>query len=242
MIYMVEMDFPHPERLAEWHAWYLAHIRVLQTVPGFRASQRFQAITPTPSPYLALHEVASPAIFESPEYRARGGPASTGEWRALQTNWHRNLLDGLDETPEVPDDKFLVVLRNARDAGLPGGRPDFVAARGRARRHGGRMRDRHRRRPRAARRDRGPRRAGGGVPADQRKDPRRRVLTPVNANSCSPMTTRGGRRAFDRTGAKEPQMEPSLHIVCPHCDTINRVPRAKLDNPESRRRPLRPMP
>jgi thioredoxin 2 len=24
-------------------------------------------------------------------------------------------------------------------------------------------------------------------------------------------------------------MEPSLHIVCPHCDTINRVPRAKLD-------------
>jgi thioredoxin 2 len=25
-------------------------------------------------------------------------------------------------------------------------------------------------------------------------------------------------------------MEPSLHIVCPHCDTINRVPRAKLDD------------
>ena len=119
MIYMVEMDFPHPERLAEWHAWYLAHIRVLQTVPGFRASQRFQAITPTPSPYLALHEVASPAVFESPEYRARGGPASTGEWRQLQTNWHRNLLDGLDETPDVPADKFLVVLRDARDAGFP---------------------------------------------------------------------------------------------------------------------------
>ena len=84
MIYMVEMDFPHPERLAEWHEWYLAHVRVLQTVPGFRASQRFQAITETPSPYLALHEVASPAVFESPEYRARGGPASTGEWRALK--------------------------------------------------------------------------------------------------------------------------------------------------------------
>jgi thioredoxin 2 len=30
-------------------------------------------------------------------------------------------------------------------------------------------------------------------------------------------------------------MEPSLHIVCPHCDTINRVPRAKLDNPEGGR-------
>src|SRR5512146_1057565 len=28
------------------------------------------------------------------------------------------------------------------------------------------------------------------------------------------------------------QMEPALHIVCPHCDTINRVPRAKLDKPD----------
>ena len=27
-------------------------------------------------------------------------------------------------------------------------------------------------------------------------------------------------------------MEASLHVVCPHCDTINRVPRAKLANPE----------
>ena len=39
MIYMVEMDFPHPERLQEWHAWYLAHIRVLLTVPGFHPTQ-----------------------------------------------------------------------------------------------------------------------------------------------------------------------------------------------------------
>src|SRR5262249_29137191 len=30
----------------------------------------------------------------------------------------------------------------------------------------------------------------------------------------------------------EQQMEPSLHIVCPHCDTINRVPRARLSQPE----------
>jgi hypothetical protein len=103
----------------EWHQWYLAHIRVLLTVPGFRASQRFQAVTQTPSPYLALHEVESAALFESPEYRARGGPASTGEWRWLQTNWHRNLLAGLDETPDVPPDSFLAVLRDARDAGFP---------------------------------------------------------------------------------------------------------------------------
>src|SRR5947207_2105092 len=121
MIYMVEMDFPHPEREAEWHAWYLAHIRVLLSVPGFRASQRFKAITATPSPYLALHEVASPALFDSETYRSRGGPASVGEWRALQTNWHRNLLDGIEESPEVPADGHLLVLRDARDAVLPEG-------------------------------------------------------------------------------------------------------------------------
>ena len=122
MIYMVEMDFPHPERLQEWHDWYLAHIRVLLTVPGFRASQRFEAIVDTPSRYLALHEVASAALFESDAYRSRGGPASTGEWRQLQTNWHRNLLDGLDETPEVPTDAHLLVLRDVPGVpAVPGG-------------------------------------------------------------------------------------------------------------------------
>ena len=45
MIYMVEMDFPHPERLQEWHDWYLAHIRVLLTVPGFSASEVLPGIT-----------------------------------------------------------------------------------------------------------------------------------------------------------------------------------------------------
>jgi hypothetical protein len=119
MIYMVEMDFPHPERLAEWNAWYLAHIRVLLTVPGFRASQRFQAVVANPSPYLALHEVASATMFESPAYRSRGGPGSTGEWRALQTNWHRNLLEGIEETPEVPAEAHVLLLRDARDIALP---------------------------------------------------------------------------------------------------------------------------
>ncbi len=121
MIYMVEMDFRHAEREAEWHAWYLAHIRVLLTVPGFRASQRFKAIVATPAPFLALHEVASAALFDSEAYRARGGPASTGEWRALQSNWQRNLLDGVEETPEVPPEAHVLVLQDARDAPLPGG-------------------------------------------------------------------------------------------------------------------------
>ena len=121
MIYMVEMDFRHPEREAEWHAWYLAHIAVLLTVPGFRASQRFRAVGAAPSPFLALHEVESAALFESPAYRIRGGPASTGEWRGLQSNWHRNLLAGLEATPDVPAEACLLMLRDAREVDPPPG-------------------------------------------------------------------------------------------------------------------------
>jgi hypothetical protein len=116
---MVEMGFPHREREAEWHAWYMSHIRVLLTVPGFDASQRFQAVVPMPAPYLALHQVVSPALFDSDIYRSRGGPASTGMWRALHTNWSRNVLEGLDATPDVPADKYVLLLRDARDLALP---------------------------------------------------------------------------------------------------------------------------
>jgi hypothetical protein len=122
MIYMVEMAFRHPSREAEWNEWYLAHIGVLLTVPGFRASQRFHAIVDNPSPYLALHEVESAGLFTSSAYRNRGGPTSVGHWSELQSNWHRNLFEGLDETPEVPLDKFVLLLRDAATVPiLPGG-------------------------------------------------------------------------------------------------------------------------
>ena len=118
---MVEMDMRLDDREAEWHAWYLAHIKVLLSVPGFRASQRFQSILPCPAPYLALHQVDSGAIFDSPEYRSRGGPGSTGDWRERHSNWRRNLLDGLAETPDVPVDRHVLRLENARDVALPPG-------------------------------------------------------------------------------------------------------------------------
>jgi hypothetical protein len=118
MIYMVEMDFRNPSREADWHAWYLEHVaKLIRSVPGFRASQRFRAITATPSPWLALHDVVSPAVFESPEYRATGGPASTGDWQVEHTNWYRNVFAGIDETPEVKPDGHLLVLE--ADAPMP---------------------------------------------------------------------------------------------------------------------------
>ena len=118
MIYMVEMDFRNPAREHDWHTWYLDHVtKLIRNVPGFRATQRFRALTATPSPWLALHDVVSPAVFESAEYKANGGPASTGEWQKEHTNWHRNLYAGVDATPDVAMDAHLLVAE--ADANLP---------------------------------------------------------------------------------------------------------------------------
>ena len=120
MIYMVEMDFRDPEREHSWHVWYLAHTtKLVRSVPGFTATQRFQAMTPTSSPWLALHEVAGPEVFESAEYKANGGPASTGEWRDKHTNWHRNVFDGWARTPDVAFDHQLLLVEG--DAKPPEG-------------------------------------------------------------------------------------------------------------------------
>jgi hypothetical protein len=120
MLYVVEMDFRDAAREHDWHTWYLEHVtRLIRTVPGFRATQRFRAMTATKSPWVALHEVAGPEVFASKEYAANGGPASTGEWKDRQSNWHRNLFDGLDVMPAVPVDAHL--LMGEGDAPMPQG-------------------------------------------------------------------------------------------------------------------------
>jgi hypothetical protein len=60
MIYMVGMALLDTARRVEWDAWYVAHQHRLLSIPGFRASQRFEAIHAAPSPFVALHEVDSP--------------------------------------------------------------------------------------------------------------------------------------------------------------------------------------
>jgi hypothetical protein len=109
VIYMVEMALLDIARRAEWDAWYVAHQHRLLSIPGFRASQRFETIHPATSPFVALHEVDSAEIFASPAYRAKAGPTNTGEWQAKMNNWHRNLF-ARDHTPDVPMDARLVVV------------------------------------------------------------------------------------------------------------------------------------
>jgi len=113
MISMVEMALLDAARRAEWDAWYVAHQHRLLSIPGFRASQRFEAIHVAASPFVALHEVDSPQIFARPMYRAKAGPSNTGEWQAKMANWHRNPFVGIEHTPDVPRDARLVVVETA---------------------------------------------------------------------------------------------------------------------------------
>ena len=104
------MAFSQPAREREWSDWYSRHLGVLLSVPGFTTAQRFQSVAPCRAPYLAAYSVTSGDVFDSAEYRSRGGRASPGEWVPLMINWDRNLFDGLVEMPEVKPNEFLAVL------------------------------------------------------------------------------------------------------------------------------------
>src|SRR5574341_2069582 len=117
MIYMVELALLETARRAEWDIWYAVHQRRLLSIPGFRASQRFETIHAAESPFVALHEVDSPDIFAGTDYRAKGGPNNTGEWQVKMGRWHRNLFPTA-HTPDVPRDARLVVVEEDSDSTL----------------------------------------------------------------------------------------------------------------------------
>jgi len=128
MLYMVELDLPHPALLDEWQAWYGEHLRVLLSIPGILSAQRFRSITPSASPFVAIYTIAGADVMTSPAYRAQAGPKSPGRWSELMTNWYRNVLDGLDCAPEVPPGGWLAIMdrRTAAAPPLPQG---FIALR-----------------------------------------------------------------------------------------------------------------
>jgi hypothetical protein len=121
MIYMVEMDLIDRDRRVAWDAWYLAHTKMLLTMPGFHATQRFECLHEAPAPFVAIHHVDGPDFFESDPYRNQAGPAGTGEWRTRHVNWSRNLFNGIDATPTVPLEGGLLVVEEGGEVGVPDG-------------------------------------------------------------------------------------------------------------------------
>ncbi len=123
MLYMVEMDMPHAERLAAWHTWYDAHVQRLLGMPGFCTAQRFVTNAPAAAPYLAVYSVTDATALSNPTYTTRAGPQSASDWAPFMNNWRRNLVDGLDEAPAVGPSQWLALFDRESDAApaLPAG-------------------------------------------------------------------------------------------------------------------------
>ena len=117
MIYTVDCAFTDPSQLSAWNAYYDDEkLPALLSLPGFRASQRFRAITDTPAPFLALHSNRDAAVLEQNAYRDLGG-GTFGGWEHSISNWDRNLFAGMEAAPEVSPEQCLLLLDDRASGG-----------------------------------------------------------------------------------------------------------------------------
>jgi hypothetical protein len=116
MLYMVECHISDPRIEAEWNAYYTERkLDEVLAVPGFRTSQRFKALAPFPSPYLAIHTVDSLDVLTGQAYRSGGGGSFDKRFQPYIINWHRNLFSGLDRAPAVAEDELIAVVDDAQE-------------------------------------------------------------------------------------------------------------------------------
>jgi RimJ/RimL family protein N-acetyltransferase len=119
MIFFSESGLIEPSRRPEWDEWYKGHLAAMVSVPGVLSAQRFATLDPGVPPSLAMYTVTSPAVFESEIYlRVRG----MGPWVGLvdETLHRRNLFEGLDAAPEIPEGGVLAVADRVAPEGIEG--------------------------------------------------------------------------------------------------------------------------
>lgn len=110
MLYMVEFGFDDASRMDEFNRWYLSYLEMLLGIDGFLAAQRFLPVDSGPLPPLAIYSIASPDVLTSEQYKAKAGPQGKqlDQWRYGIKAWHRNLMEGIDDFPEVATDQMIV--------------------------------------------------------------------------------------------------------------------------------------
>lgn len=111
MLYIVECSYADPESEASWNTFYSQHkLPALVSVGGFRASQRFRALSSRSPLYLAIHTITDAAVIASEEYRLKGG-GNFSRWQAHICDWRRNLYRYDDVFPQVSQDEVLYSAR-----------------------------------------------------------------------------------------------------------------------------------
>jgi RimJ/RimL family protein N-acetyltransferase len=119
MIFFSESALIEPSRRPEWDEWYKGHLTAMASVPGVLSAQRFAALDPGVPPSLAMYTVTSPAVFDSEIYRRVHG---MGPWVGLvdETQHRRNLFDGVETAPEIPEGGVLAVADRAAPEPIAG--------------------------------------------------------------------------------------------------------------------------
>lgn len=109
MLYIVECSYADPESEAGWNTFYSQHkLPALVSVSGFRASQRFRALSPGGPVYLAIHNITDAAVIASEAYRLKGG-GNFSRWQAHIRDWRRNLYRYDGVFPQVSQDDVLLL-------------------------------------------------------------------------------------------------------------------------------------
>jgi RimJ/RimL family protein N-acetyltransferase len=119
MIFFSESALTEPSRLSEWAEWYKGHLAAMASVPGVLSAQRFAALDPGVPHSLAMYTVTSPDVFRSETYL---GVRGMGPWVDLvdETQHRRNLFDGLDTAPIIPEGGALAVADRAAPEPIDG--------------------------------------------------------------------------------------------------------------------------
>jgi hypothetical protein len=119
MIFFSESALTEPSRLSEWGEWYKGHLAAMTSVPGVLSAQRFAALDRGVPPSLAMYTVTSPAVFQNDIYLSVRG---MGPWVGLvdETQHRRNLFEGLETAPEIPEGGVLAVADRAAPEPIDG--------------------------------------------------------------------------------------------------------------------------
>ena len=97
LLVMADID---PANEEDFNRWYEEeHLDERMSVPGFLHARRFQAIEGSPK-YLALYDVESPEVLQSPAYLHFTGAGKTAWTKRMEgqfRNFKRNIYVGMSE-------------------------------------------------------------------------------------------------------------------------------------------------
>jgi hypothetical protein len=107
LLVMIGVDEDHEE---EFNRWYNEeHFPERIQCPGFLSGRRFVSVEGEPK-YLAIYDLESPDVLESPEYLRIRPPS---EWQQrVSKQWKRSIRNVYrDITPDIPADFRVRAVR-----------------------------------------------------------------------------------------------------------------------------------